>query len=50
MNMNPKLKMETTISARVIHADGTIEDLGIISRSKDEGSIKKFVKKLRRAK
>lgn len=43
-----KLKQETTISAVIIRADGTREDLGVISRSEEivDESRRDAVKKL----
>ena len=36
-----------TISARIIRANGKVEDLGVISRSSKEGILKRIIKKLR---
>ena len=39
----------TTLSAQIIHADGTVTDLGIISKDgRPIGAIKRFLERMKR--
>ena len=36
-------KVETTVSAKIIHADGTIEDLGVLNQIEDNTDDKEAI-------
>tara|TARA_Y100000310_G_scaffold131806_1_gene130929 strand:+ start:49 stop:213 length:165 start_codon:yes stop_codon:yes gene_type:complete len=45
--LSAKGKGTATISARVIRADGTIEDLGVIAEMKKESSFRRLLSKFK---